>query len=441
MTGAALTSAALVFAATPAPVPLNDVKVAAAPAPARLSNAKYELTGLSDISLDGIATAYWQGWGGYIQKDDPYFPWVNPTNANPIYSSGAAGALYYVIDNLLDGPLSTNLDNYFFEMGAATGAGLPALIYAATAQTFGVNSLPAFLADTIFMTGMTVTVQSLVLLATSGIPKIDLGPVQIGGGILAHLFFTGETPDGKYSYGNVGLSAIAGYIQHQISEALNPTPPTTPPPAADTLQRMSGVTALVSKIEQPKVESDLTAGWAEAAKAELTKLGLVKAVDKVAVTEPVVEKVTEPVVEKVTEPEVTTGGTVTTVPAGVDTPTASTPATGAETPAAETDVKTPAKGTTDSASAKPEKTKAAKQIGAALQKLTGGKGSKTDAADGSKSDSPGTDSTGSTGGSKGSSKRAHAGGVKGAHSAGSKGASSNGGSGGGSDSNGGGGDK
>src|SRR4051812_25179998 len=114
MTGAALASAAAIVAASPAMLPTHDLAVGV-PTPLPLSTAKYELTALSDITINGINNAYWNGYGGYVGSaggsgsPDPYFP-----NVGSVFVGGAAGALYYLSDNILN----TNLDNYYFEIGS-----------------------------------------------------------------------------------------------------------------------------------------------------------------------------------------------------------------------------------------------------------------------------------------------------------------------------------
>lgn len=226
MTGVALASAAAVVAAVPAIVPSHDVAVASSPAPLALSTAKYELTSITEITVQGINDAYWFGWGGFLGPDTPYYQ-----AENNIYLQGIPGVLYYLTDcatsdNCSDPEQPSNgltLDNYFFEAG-----GVPAVIDVVVNEVFGEGSVPGLLADSIFKYGTTNVINSLIYSAAEGLPEFNLGPVKLGGGILAGLYFYGETPDGSYvnpfvdGNGNPipGLSAILGYISVSISDAL-----------------------------------------------------------------------------------------------------------------------------------------------------------------------------------------------------------------------------
>lgn len=218
MTGVALASAAAVVAAVPAVVPTSDVTVASSSlAPLALSTAKYELTSISEITTQGINDAFWFGWGGFLNENTPYYQ-----TSSPIYVSGLSGVAYYIIDcatsntcTSSEGSSGLTLDNYFFEAG-----GVPAVIDVAVNQIFGEGSVPALVADTVFKYGVTSTVNALLYSAAQALPKITLGPITIGGGILAGLFFYGQTPDGKFNYGTPGLSAVLSYIVTSISDAL-----------------------------------------------------------------------------------------------------------------------------------------------------------------------------------------------------------------------------
>ncbi len=232
MTGVALASAAAVVAAVPAVVPTSDVTVASSSlAPLAVSTAKYELTSISEITVQGINDAYWFGWGGFLNENTPYYQ-----TDNPIYVSGLSGVLYYVIDcatsntcTSSEGSSGLTLDNYFFEAG-----GVPAVIDVAVNQIFGEGSVPALVADTVFKYGVTSTVNALLYSAAQALPKITLGPITIGGGILAGLFFYGQTPDGKFNYGTPGLSAVLSYIVTSISDALPSTSSSSAAAAAKT---------------------------------------------------------------------------------------------------------------------------------------------------------------------------------------------------------------
>lgn len=218
MTGVALASAAAVVAAVPAIVPTHDVTVASSsPAPLALSTAKYELTSITEITVQGINDAYWFGWGGFLGPDSLYYQ-AN----NDIFISGLSGVLYYVVDcatsdtcTSSEGSTGLTLDNYYFEAG-----GIPAVIDVAVNEVFGEGSVPGLLADSIFKYGVTNVVNSLVYSAAQALPEITLGPITIGGGILAGLYFYGVTPDGTFDYGTPGLSAVLSYIVTSISDAL-----------------------------------------------------------------------------------------------------------------------------------------------------------------------------------------------------------------------------
>ncbi len=263
VTGAAVASAAAIVAASPTLVPSQDLVSGSA----RSVSANYELMALSDITIEGISNAYWNGWGNYIGAccktngdpfdpsvlypanadgsapyvSDPYYPELNgpvayyPAGAdkpsgyyydqNPIYLTGAAGVLYYLVDTTLYGTVDTDLYNYYFEVGWLNGgnpnaaySGVGAVIYVGLSQAFGQDSAIGQLANTIFHVGVTTTLQSAaVSLATVLVPAVDIGPVKVGAGNLAGLYFFGVTPTGTYNYGTPGLSAILGYISTSIA--------------------------------------------------------------------------------------------------------------------------------------------------------------------------------------------------------------------------------
>jgi hypothetical protein len=237
-TGIALASAAVIVAGTPTVLPAGATTVtASAPAPTKLSSAKYELTALSDITPQGIVAAYLNGWGDYIggqytpegvviappeQQTDPYFPGINPGipvygadgttvvgysyNNNGVYLSGVPGVLYYLADNILPG----NIDNYYFEAG-----GLPAAIYVAANEAFGAGSAPAVLAGLIFETPPSALIAAVVTGVASFVPVVPFGNTVVGGGILANEYFAG------------GLPAVASYL-------INALLPAAPAPATVT---------------------------------------------------------------------------------------------------------------------------------------------------------------------------------------------------------------
>lgn len=215
MTGAAVASAAAIVAATPALVPTHDLAIEA-PSPVRTSTAQVALAAITDITLQGINDAYWFGWGGYITDTNTYYPGVSD-----IYLAGGSGVLYYLVDNAAESFIpGFDLDNYYFEIGA------PSVPYVAAGELFGTSSPIFQAAQTVFYYGVPNVVNSIVVSATQLFPTVDIGPVKVGGGILASLYFYGQTPDYDpdtdtgFAYSTNGLSAILAYISTSISDNL-----------------------------------------------------------------------------------------------------------------------------------------------------------------------------------------------------------------------------
>ncbi|SBS76817.1 conserved exported hypothetical protein [uncultured Mycobacterium sp.] len=215
MTGAALASAAAIVAATPALVPTHDLAVGA-PTPLKLSTAQVELTAITDITLQGINDAYWFGWGGYITDTNTYYPGVSD-----IYVAGASGVLYYLVDNAAESFIpGFDLDNYYFEIGA------PSVPYVAAGELFGTSSPIFQAAQSVFYYGIPNVINSIVASAAQLVPSFDIGPVKLGAGYLAGLYFYGQTPDYDattgtgFAYSTNGLSAIIAYISTSISDSL-----------------------------------------------------------------------------------------------------------------------------------------------------------------------------------------------------------------------------
>ncbi|MCV7344716.1 hypothetical protein [Mycolicibacterium rhodesiae] len=224
-------SAVAIVATTPPVFSGTDLHAAGLPGVLTVRTATVELAALADITIKGITDAYVSGWGGYIGpangKPDKYYPNINPTGSSPVYVSGLSGVAYYVIDEALDQFGKVDLDNYFFEAGAYYGAGkntagsaVGALIYVGASELFGTASPIAQLAKSVFYYGVPNLVRATITQLATLIPPTKIGPVKVGGGILASLYFTGQTPDGKYSFGTPGLSAVLGYITTSISDAL-----------------------------------------------------------------------------------------------------------------------------------------------------------------------------------------------------------------------------
>ncbi len=261
--GMALASAAAIVAATPTIVSGAGSAIGGTGTDLRVSADNVELTALADITVKGIVDAYWSGWGGYIGpvngKPDKYYPNINATGTSPVYVSGASGVAYYVIDEALDQFGSVNLDNYFFETGAYFGTGKAtagsaagALIYVGSSELFGDKSPIAQLAKAVFYYGITPLTQSTILQLATLVPTATIGPVKVGGGILASLYFTGQTPDGQYSFGSAGLPAVLGYVTTSISDAL-PKPGAAVVPGAATKQLTAASTddTVANAVEAP----------------------------------------------------------------------------------------------------------------------------------------------------------------------------------------------
>ena len=215
MTGAAVASAAAIVAASPAYLPTHDLAVGATGS-LPVSTAQYALTAITDITIQGINDAYFFGWGGYIQEDNTYYPGVKD-----IYVSGASGVLYYLVDNAAESFVpGFDLDNYYFEIGA------PSIPYVGSGELFGTSSPIFQAAQATFYYGIPNVVNSIVSSAAQLVPTFNVGPVKLGGGILASLFFYGQPPDYDpdagtgFSYSTNGLSAILAYVATSISDNL-----------------------------------------------------------------------------------------------------------------------------------------------------------------------------------------------------------------------------
>ncbi|CAN5480974.1 hypothetical protein BH09ACT8_BH09ACT8_49710 [soil metagenome] len=235
-TAAAVVGAAAIVAGTPALLPHGTATVTAS-APAQLSNAKYQLTALTDITPESISNAYWWGWGGSIgcgdlnaggectyAPEDPYFPGLAEA-----YATGVGGVLYYVIDEALYDVLpgfevngqTQHLYDYYFQVGAAytenpdsTGgySGLAAAIYVGASQYLG----PEAGALVATLQNLPAVLGQAVVTAASALPTVQIGSVTVGGGILADAYFNG------YGGYDPGLSSVFAYIQDSI---VNPVVP------------------------------------------------------------------------------------------------------------------------------------------------------------------------------------------------------------------------
>ncbi|KAA0107976.1 hypothetical protein CIW47_16950 [Mycolicibacterium sp. P1-5] len=365
MTGAALASAAAIVAASPSYLPTHDLAVGAS-TPLPVSTAKYALTAITDITIQGINDAYYFGWGGYVgcgavDADgnctntplDTYYPGVKN-----IYISGASGVLYYLVDNALESFVpSFDLDNYYFEIGA------PAIPYVGSGELFGTGSPIFQAAQATFYYGLPNVANSIVASVAQLVPTFNLGPVALGGGILTSLFFYGSTPDGSFDYGTPGLSAVLAYISTSISDNL-PGAPT----AAGLSGAVSAATAAVEGVVK-NFEGALTGATAANAATTAAKTPKTAAVAEVVKTESVTGGKTTEDTNSTGTPTTTEGTTPSgtgTTPAGTGTTTPSTDGTaaaGAGTTGSSTDG-TPSS-TADSTPAAP-----AKSTGAVAPKPT-----------------------------------------------------------------------
>ena len=152
--------------------------------------------------------------------------------------------------------LNTNLDNYYFEIGSSYYNGNTNAFAGLGPLYGGLNAVMLVAANEYLGSGpgslvyiaqnFPAYVNTQILGVTSLLPTVNVGPVEVGGGILSSLYFTGATPDwnydtgtGRYNYGGTGLPAIWGYI----SSSLNGTVPSA---AATAAAAKASVTALAS---------------------------------------------------------------------------------------------------------------------------------------------------------------------------------------------------
>jgi hypothetical protein len=206
-----------------------------------LSTAQVALTAISDITIQGINDAYYFGWGGYITTTNTYYPGVSD-----VYVAGAAGVLYYLVDNAAESFVpGFDLDNYYFEIGA------PAVPYVAAGELFGTSSPIFTAAQSVFYYGVPNVINSIVASAASLVPSFNIGPVKLGAGYLAGLFFYGQTPDYDattgtgFAYSTNGLSAILAYISTSISDSL---------PSAAAVPSLSGAASAAAAAIQTVVK-------------------------------------------------------------------------------------------------------------------------------------------------------------------------------------------
>lgn len=218
-TGVAIASAAAIAVGP-------SIVMAGSPTPVALSTAKYQLTALADVTIEGIAGALVDGWGGFIGPDDPFYP--NTFN-NDVKLTGANGLAYYLADQALEGIAPYNVENYFFEVGSRSSsntvlAGLGAVAYVGVGSTFGIDSVPAQLVKAIttgafdlggILGGIDLAnIVPTVLALAANVPVI--GP-------LVSVYLTGQVPGDETAYGT-GLAGVVAYAQTAlpgISDLIN----------------------------------------------------------------------------------------------------------------------------------------------------------------------------------------------------------------------------
>lgn len=222
LSGVALAGAATVTLAAPA-------TMSGVPTPLQLSTAKYDLTALSDVSIQGIADAFTAGWGGFIGPADPFYP---SQFANNVLLDGVGGVAYYVLDQALDGTVPFDLENYFFEIGSQNPAdpltaGLGAAAYVGVGSVFGAGSAPAQLVKSL-IGGGSFDLGTAIVSLTVGLPVLSE---------LTSVYFTGKVAGGTTAYGT-GLAGVFAYIGTLLPQTAG----------LDLTGLIAGVTGLINNI-------------------------------------------------------------------------------------------------------------------------------------------------------------------------------------------------
>ncbi len=223
-TGAALASAALIVAATPAVLPTEEVAkdAAAAVASVRISQLPYQLT---TLTLDDLISAFYNGYGEKVTDD--------------VTVNGLSGVLYYVIDTELAS--NTDLDNYFFEV--SPGYAVEQALY----EVFGTDSAVGQVVNLIFNT------QSVVSSAIIDIAKSTFGEDSVVYNAVNY-YFNG------YEDSSVGVASVVHYLVDTVTSALTATSTTTAT-ADETTTETTAVTAVA---DTTTATSDSTADTAVA---------------------------------------------------------------------------------------------------------------------------------------------------------------------------------
>jgi hypothetical protein len=195
---AVLASAAVIIAGAPAVGSMTQPAVTAEVlVPARFSDVAYDLTALTDITLQGLVGAFQSGYGGYVHNaTDPYwndFPSapVNPASV-PILQTGLTGVAYYVAAEAAD---NNPVVNYLFEVTPDAAA------YVALMQATGGSGTPAG-ALIRFAYSIPGLFGKIVVAATADIPVL--------GGI-TNAYYNG------YGTAGLGIPSVVSYVTHLIS--------------------------------------------------------------------------------------------------------------------------------------------------------------------------------------------------------------------------------
>ncbi len=139
--------------------------------------------------------------------------------------------MYLALDTLIHGKVNTGNDcgsaadsptcyngygpiNYLYEVGTS------AAIQAVLQDTIGKISPIISGAITTFF-NIPATINALIYTAAQLLPTIAIGPVTVGGGILAGLYYNGVTPDGSFQAGSSGIPGILDYITNSIAGAVS----------------------------------------------------------------------------------------------------------------------------------------------------------------------------------------------------------------------------
>lgn len=237
LTAGALLGAAAIAVATPAVIPGQLAGVAT---PLSLSQAHYELTALTDITVQGALEAFTSGWGGFIGPEDPYYPGLFN---NDVSLDGFNGVAYYLADQALDGIVPFDLENYFFEVGSQSpadfvNAGLGAAAYVGASEIFGVGSLPAQLVQAVLGGGLAANIGQVIVELTAGLPVI---------GDLTSVYFTGQVAGDSTVYG-IGVLGVLSYAVQTLL-------PGVPVNRAAALPAAAAVTVATAPVAVAAVET------------------------------------------------------------------------------------------------------------------------------------------------------------------------------------------